>query len=305
MIDRSRRRRPHGGGIGATSRELDASQGRVPEAATLLGLGELARRRRWHLRLWTRAADPATIGVMIGVRVRGRLKVLRGRWPAGSGARVVARALSAPVRRGLVRLRVEGIENLPSEGPAIIAANHLSFFDSVLLLFALPRRVYALGKAEYTERRITRWLFCGAGMIPVRREHPGDLAGAFDQARAVLDAGGVLAIFPEGTRSRDGQLHRGHSGAAHLALETGAPLIPIGIIGTDQILPTGARLVRPFRRATLRIGKPIWPAVSGFTKSTKRARRTTTDQLMVEIRRLSEQQYINDYTPLAMRPVAG
>jgi 1-acyl-sn-glycerol-3-phosphate acyltransferase len=158
---------------------------------------------------------------------------------------MVARALSAPARRGLVRLRVEGAANLPPEGPAIIAANHLSFFDSVLLMFALPRRVYALGKAEYTDRRITRWLFCGAGMILVRRERPSDLAGAFDQAREVLDAGGVLAIFPEGTRSRDGQLHRGHSGAAHLALETGARLVPVGIIGTDQILQTGARLVRP------------------------------------------------------------
>jgi len=242
---------------------------------------------------------------MIGIRVRGPLAALRGRLPAGSGAQLAARALSAPARLGLVRLRVEGIENLPFDGPAIIAANHLSFFDSVLLLFALPRRVYALGKAEYTDRRITRWLFCGAGMIPVRRGGAGDLAGAFDQARAVLDAGGVLAIFPEGTRSRDGQLHRGHSGAAHLALETGAPLIPIGILGTDQILPTGARLIRPFRRATLRIGTPIWPAASGLTKSTKRARRTTTDQLMVEIRQLSEQQYTDDYTPLTMRPVTG
>ena len=135
-------------------------------------------------------------------------------------------------------------------------------------------------------------------MIPVRREQPGDLAGAFEQAREVLDAGKVLAIFPEGTRPRDGQLHRGHSGAAHLALETGAPLIPVGIIGTDQILPTGARMVRPFRKATLRIGPPIGPAASGFTRSTNRARRAVTDQLMVEIRRLSDQHYNDHYTPL-------
>ena len=178
-------------------------------------------------------------------------------------ARVVAKVLSAPARRGLVRLTVEGVEHLPADGPAIIAANHLSFFDSVLLLFDLPRRVYALGKAEYADRRITGWLFCGAGMIPIRREQPGDLAGAFEQAREVLDAGKVLAIFPEGTRTRDGQLHRGHSGAAHLALETGAPLIPVGIIGTDQILPTGATIVRPFRKATLRIGPPIDPPRAG------------------------------------------
>jgi 1-acyl-sn-glycerol-3-phosphate acyltransferase len=242
---------------------------------------------------------------MVGVRVGAPVSALRDRWRAGSGARFVARALSAPARRGLVRLRVEGAGNLPAEGPAIIAANHLSFFDSVLLLFSLPRRVYALGKAEYTDRRITRWLFCGAGMIPVRRDRPADLAGAFDQAREVLDAGGVLAIFPEGTRSRDGQLHRGHCGAAHLALETGAPLVPVGIIGTDRILPTGARLVRPFRRATLRVGEPIWPRASGFTRSTNRARRAITDQLMGEIRRLSEQRYIDDYAPVPVQPVVG
>jgi 1-acyl-sn-glycerol-3-phosphate acyltransferase len=213
--------------------------------------------------------------------------------------------LSAPARRVLVRLRVEGSEHFPTEGPVIIAANHLSFFDSVLLLFALPRRVYALGKAEYADRRITRWLFCGAGMIPVRRQQPADLAGAFDQARAVLDAGEVLAIFPEGTRSPDGQLHRGHSGAAHLALETGAPLVPIGIIGTNHILPAGARLVRPFRRATLRVGQPIRPRCHGFTKSTNRARRALTDELMLQIRQLSEQRYIDDYAPLPMHPITG
>jgi 1-acyl-sn-glycerol-3-phosphate acyltransferase len=242
---------------------------------------------------------------MVGVRVPAALSTLRDRWRADGGARMVARAASAPARRGLVRLRVEGADNLPATGPAIIAANHLSFFDSVLLLFALPRRVYALGKAEYTERLVTRWLFCGAGMIPVRRGSPADLAGAFDQAREVLDGGDVLAIFPEGTRSRDGQLHRGHCGAAHLALETGAPLVPVGIIGTDQILPTGARLVRPFRRATLRVGAPIWPHATGFTRSTNRARRAITDHLMGEIRRLSEQQYIDDYAPLPVQPVAG
>ncbi len=220
-------------------------------------------------------------------------------------ARVVAQVLSAPARRMLVRLRLEGAENLPVEGPVIIAANHLSFFDSVLLLFAFPRRVQALGKAEYADRRITRWLFCGAGMIPVRRQQPADLAGAFEQARAVLEAGHVLAIFPEGTRSPDGQLHRGHSGAAHLALETGAPLVPVGIIGTDHILPTGARLVRPFRTATLRVGAPIRPECSGFTRSTNRARRALTDQLMTQIRQLSEQHYIDDYAPLPVHPITG
>ena len=237
--------------------------------------------------------------------VRRPPAALRRRRRSIGGARLVACALAAPVRRGLVRLRLEGTENLPLDGPAIIAANHLSFLDSVLLLYSLPRHVYALGKAEYTDRRITRWLFCGAGMIPVRRQSPGGLAKALDQARHVLDAGAVLAVFPEGTRSRDGHLHRGHCGAAHLALQTGAPLIPVGIIGTDHILPLGTRVVRPFRRATLRVGAPIWPAAGGFTESTNQARRTITDRLMSEIGCLSEQHYDDHYAPLPLQSAPG
>ena len=118
------------------------------------------------------------------------------------------------MRRVLVRLRLEGTENLPPEGPAIIAANHLSFFDSVLLLYALPRRVPVLGKAEYTDRRITRWLFWVRDdpRPPPAARRPGHSVGS----GATRPRGwAVLAVFPEGTRSRDGQLI-GHCGAAHL-----------------------------------------------------------------------------------------
>jgi len=219
-------------------------------------------------------------------------------WRSHGSAYEVARLLTAPARRGLVRLDVENPENLPTEGPAIVVANHLSFFDSPLLMFALPRPVSVLGKAEYTDHRITKWLFCGSGMIPIRRENPADLVRAFAQVGEVLERGEVVGMFPEGTRSRDGLLHRGHSGAAHLALTTGAPLVPVGIIGTDQILPTGARLVRPFRHATISVGAPIHAADAGFTKSTNRARREITDQFMSEIRRLCRQDYVDSYAPL-------
>jgi 1-acyl-sn-glycerol-3-phosphate acyltransferase len=93
-------------------------------------------------------------------------------------------------------------------------------------------------------------------------------------------------------------LHRGHSGAAHLALTTGAPIVPVGIIGTDRILPTGTRLVRPFRHATIILGEPILTADAGFTSSTNHARRQITDQFMTEIRRLCRQDYIDQYAPL-------
>ncbi len=219
-------------------------------------------------------------------------------WHEHGSAYEIVRLLTAPARRGLVLLDVEHPENLPTAGPAIVVANHLSFFDSVLLLFALPRPVSVLGKAEYTDRRITKWLFCGAGMIPIRRQSPGDLGHAFAQVGDVLGRGEVVGLFPEGTRSRDGLLHRGHSGAAHLALTTGAPIVPLGIIGTDRILPPGARLVRPFRHATLRLGEPILTAGAGFTTSTNRARREITERFMNEIRQLSRQDYVDQYALL-------
>jgi 1-acyl-sn-glycerol-3-phosphate acyltransferase len=223
-------------------------------------------------------------------------------WQDHGSAYEIVRLLTSPARRVLVRLHVENPENLPTEGPAIVAANHVSFFDSVLLMFALPRPVSVLGKAEYTDRRITNWLFCGAGMIPIRRASPGDLFRAFDQVGDVLNRGEVVGVFPEGTRSRDGLLHRGHTGAAHLALITGVPLVPVGIIGTDQVLPTGTRVVRPFRQVTISVGEPITPAARGFMKSTKLARREITDQLMAEIRRRCLQDYVDEYAPL---PTAG
>jgi 1-acyl-sn-glycerol-3-phosphate acyltransferase len=223
-------------------------------------------------------------------------------WRAHGTAYELARVLTAPARRILVRLQVEHAERLPVDGGVIVAANHVSFFDSVLLMFSLPRPVAFLGKAEYTDNRFTNWLFCGAGMIPVRRQNPGDLPRAFEQVAEVLGRGEVVGVFPEGTRSRDGLLHRGHVGAAHLALATGAPLVPVGVVGTDRVLPTGARLVRPFRHVTIRVGEPIDVRGLGYARSTNRSRREITDRCMDEIRRLSAQRYVDDYAPTSMVP---
>jgi 1-acyl-sn-glycerol-3-phosphate acyltransferase len=227
--------------------------------------------------------------------VRDRVRETVTEWRERGTPYEVSRVVTAPVRHGLVRLTVEHSERLPVAGPAIVVANHVSFFDSVLLMFGLPRPVALLGKAEYTERFVTRWLFCGAGMIPVRRDDPTDGARAVDELRGVLDAGGVIGIYPEGTRSRDGCLHRGHTGAAHLALLTGAPVVPVGIVGTGEILPADARLVRPFRRAVLRVGNPIHPVHFGPDASTNRRRRQMTDEMMGEIRRLTGQVYTDRF----------
>lgn len=221
-----------------------------------------------------------------------------GDWRAHGTAYELVRVFTAPARRGLVRLRVEGAEHLPSEGPAILVANHVSFFDSVLLMFSLPRPVAFIGKAEYTDNPITNWLFCGAGMIPVRRDDPADLPHVFEEVAEVLHRGEVIGVFPEGTRSRDGMLHRGHVGAAHLALMTGAPIVPAGIVGTDRVLPTGSLVVRPFRQATITLGEPIRARELGYTRSTNRARREITDRFMAEIARLCAEDYVDTYAPM-------
>jgi 1-acyl-sn-glycerol-3-phosphate acyltransferase len=230
--------------------------------------------------------------------VRRWVSQAEGDWRAHGTAYELVRVLTAPARRGLVRLRVEGAEHLPADGPVILVANHVSFFDSILLMFSLPRPVAFIGKAEYTDNPITNWLFCGAGMIPVRRENPGDLAHVIDEVVEVLRRGEVIGVFPEGTRSRDGLLHRGHVGAAHLALTTGASIVPVGIVGTDRVLPTGARLVRPFQQATITLGGPMSPEALGYTKSTKRARRELTDRVMAEIARLCSERYVDTYAPV-------
>ena len=127
------------------------------------------------------------------------------------------------------QLTIHGIDNFPARGPAILAANHISFLDSPLLMFQLPRRVWFLGKAEYLDSSLSRALFPALGMIPVDRDGGRGALTALRSSLAVLEAGQLLGVYPEGTRSRDGRLYRGHTGLAWIALRSKAPIVPIGI----------------------------------------------------------------------------
>ena len=176
------------------------------------------------------------------------------RWP---GALLVA--FGGPIVRRLFPVRVEGNEHLPDSGPAIIAANHLSFFDHVALVLSVGRRLSFVGKSDYLDSWKTRFVLPALGMIPVDRENPRRALGALDRAADVLRADGLFAIYPEGTRSRDGSLHAGHTGVGHLSAATGVSIVPTGIVGTNRIQPPGARFPRPFRRAVIRFGTPIDP----------------------------------------------
>jgi 1-acyl-sn-glycerol-3-phosphate acyltransferase len=205
--------------------------------------------------------------------------------------RVLVR-VGGPVGRRVFRLRVEGDENLPPAGGAIIAANHLSFFDSVALALAVGRPLRFVGKAEYLTSWKTRRLLPALGMIPIDRGSPRRAYGALQVAAGVLEADELFAVYPEGTRTPDGSLHDGHNGVGYLSVSTGASIIPAGIVGTDRIQPKGARLPRPFRSAIVRFGSPIDPG--GYDGSRRDRRRRITNDVMSAISQLSGQSYATE-----------
>jgi 1-acyl-sn-glycerol-3-phosphate acyltransferase len=200
-----------------------------------------------------------------------------------------------PIFRAAWRIHVRGEDNLPADGPAILCPNHTSVIDSFLLPATLPRRITFVGKAEYLDDWKTRHLFPALGMIPIDRSGGDASTRALDAAAAVLERGELFGIYPEGTRSRDGKLHKGHTGPARLALRTGAPLVPVGIVGTREIQPPGATAPRPFRACEIRIGRPIDPHLHGDGADDRLVLRQLTDELMFEVRALSGQAYVDEY----------
>jgi 1-acyl-sn-glycerol-3-phosphate acyltransferase len=187
--------------------------------------------------------------------------------------------------------------HVPLTGPAIIAANHRSFMDSIFLPLVLERPLSFLAKAEYFDNWRTAWFLRATGQIPVRRGSPGGAKEAFDAALAALDGGGLIGLYPEGTRSRDGLLHRGNLGAARLALATGAPIVPVGLIGTHAVQPPGTRLPRLGMRVEVRFGEPLMPDP---TQPHRTQLRDLTRQLMTEIGGLCGQPLVPERALVAV-----
>jgi 1-acyl-sn-glycerol-3-phosphate acyltransferase len=192
------------------------------------------------------------------------------------------KAILTPLLRGLYRVRVDGRSVVPESGPVILAANHRSFLDSLFLPLVLGRRVTFVAKAEYFDSKKTAWFFRGVGQIPIRREGGSASEGALAAATDVLERGGVFAIYPEGTRTRDGYTHRGHTGVARLAQRTGAPIVPVGLVGTEECQPIDRKLPRLFRRVNIRFGTPIEASRYG-SDAEGLALRQITDEVMFEI----------------------
>ncbi|HEX8803252.1 MAG TPA: lysophospholipid acyltransferase family protein, partial [Acidimicrobiales bacterium] len=214
----------------------------------------------------------------------------------------VARAILRPLFQAAWRIRVMGRDHLPDRGPAILCPNHTSVLDSFLLPTVLPRRITFVGKAEYLDDWKTRHLFPALGMIPIDRSGGDAAQRALDAAAGVLERGELFGIYPEGTRSRDGVLHKGRTGAARLALRTGAPLVPVGIVGTRQIQPPEAKMPRPFRTCEIRLGRPIDAVHYTDNPDDRLVLRRITDELMYEIRSLSGQDYVDEYASSGRRP---
>src|SRR3954452_17813040 len=205
------------------------------------------------------------------------------------------RSLAGPVARRLWHIEMAGYERLPAEGGAILCPNHISFLDSAFLMLTMPRNISFVGKAEYMDSWKTKYIFPAMGMIPIDRSGGEKSASALDTAATVLGRGELFGIFPEGTRSRDGTLHKGRTGAARLALEVGCPIYPVGIVGTDAIQPPGAKAPKPFKRCSITIGRPVRPERYRDRRQPHLAWRSMIDEVMFEVRELTGQVYRNHY----------
>src|SRR4051794_7266406 len=164
-----------------------------------------------------------------------------------------------------------------------------------MLPLVLLRRITFVGKAEYMDDWKTKFLFPAMGMIPIDRSGGSSAERALNAAARVLERGELFGIYPEGTRSRDGVLHKGHTGPARLALRTGAPIVPVGLIGTRDIQPPEAKTPKPFRACVIRFGRPIDPERYRNTGEEHLALRQMIDEVMYSIRELSGQEYRDSY----------
>ena len=196
----------------------------------------------------------------------------------------------------LFRPKVTGLRNVPINGPVIIASNHLSFSDSIFMPLVVPRKVTFLAKSEYftspgPKGLLKKLTFIALGQVPVDRSGGRRSEAALITGLKVLAEGNCLGIYPEGTRSPDGRLYKGRTGIARLAIESGAPIIPVAMFDTDKIQPTG-KVIPKIMRVKMVFGDPIY--LSGDS-SDMQVLRDATDNLMSTLQEMSGQEYVDIY----------
>jgi len=214
-----------------------------------------------------------------------------------------------PMLRLFFRPWVEGLENLPAEGPVILASNHLSFSDSIFLPLVAPRRVTFMAKSDYftgkgVKGRLTAFFFRAIGQVPVDRSGGAASQAAIDTAMRILGEGGVLGIYPEGTRSPDGHLYRGKTGVARMALEAGARVVPVAMIDTEKIQPPG-KVLPKIMRVGIRFGRPLDFSRYEGMEGDRFVLRSITDEIMYELMTLSGQEYVDIYATKAKTEIAA
>jgi 1-acyl-sn-glycerol-3-phosphate acyltransferase len=197
------------------------------------------------------------------------------------------------------RPNVEGLEHVPQSGPAILASNHLAVIDSFYLPLVVRRRITFLAKAEYFTGRglkgwFKRWFFTAVGQVPIDRTDADSAQAALKTAERLLSRGKLLGMYPEGTRSPDGRLYKGKTGLARLALETGVPVIPVAMIGTNEVNPLGKKMLR-FGRVTVRFGKPMDFSRFNGLEGNRFIERAVVDEVIYELMGLSGQEYVDIY----------
>ena len=206
------------------------------------------------------------------------------------------RAFLTPFLMLLFRPKVTGLRNVPINGPVIIASNHLSFSDSIFMPLVVPRKVTFLAKSEYftspgPQGLLKKLTFIALGQVPVDRSGGRRSEAALITGLKVLAEGNCLGIYPEGTRSPDGRLYKGRTGIARLAIESGAPIIPVAMFDTDKIQPTG-KVIPKIMRVKMVFGDPIY--LSGDS-SDMQVLRDATDNLMRTLQEMSGQEYVDIY----------
>jgi 1-acyl-sn-glycerol-3-phosphate acyltransferase len=214
-----------------------------------------------------------------------------------------------PVLRLLFRPWVKGLDNVPAEGAAILASNHLSFSDSIFMPVMVPRPVAFLAKSEYftgtgIKGRLTAAFFRLTNQLPMDRSGGAASAQSLNAGMDVLRKGSLLGIYPEGTRSPDGRLYRGKVGVARLALQARVPVIPVAMIGTDKVQPIGKR-VPNIRRIGMIFGEPLDFSRYYGMEDDRLIQRSVTDEIMYELMRLSGQEYVDEYAAAVKLRLAG
>jgi len=208
-----------------------------------------------------------------------------------------------PVAKLIWRPTVTGLDNVPRTGAVLLASNHLSFADSLVIPIVAPRKVHFLAKSDYfagggIKGTLQKAWFEGMGMLPVDRDDPRAAIASLDTALEVLGRGDAFGLYPEGTRSRDGRLYRGRTGVAHLALTAGVPVVPVGITGTERLQPVDARLPRVVP-VSISFGEPIQVVGRYDGVPLGKARREITDEIMRAIQALTGQEEAGIYNDRA------